>query len=77
MEQVSEAFKRLEIEVRHLRELLRLEPIAKYGAGSERLSDEQPGLLEQEPGVSEAEIKAESQRAQLQLAVKGKTQTLI
>jgi transposase len=40
--------------------------MAKYGAASERLSDQQLELLEQEPGVSQAE----SERAQLQLPLK-------
>jgi transposase len=44
--------------------------VEKYGPASERLSDEQLELLEQEPGVSEAEVKAESERAQLQLPLK-------
>lgn len=74
LEQVTDAFKRVEIEVRHLRTLLRLERIAKYGPASERLSNEQLELLEQEPGVSEAEIKAESERAQLQLPLKRQKQ---
>jgi transposase len=75
LEQVTDAFKRVEIEVRHLRALLRLERIAKYGPAGERLSDEQLELLEQEPGVSEAEIQTESQRAQLQLPLKGQKKT--
>jgi transposase len=65
----------IELENRYLRELLRLERIAKYGAGSERLSNEQLELLEQEPGVSEPEIQAESERAQLQLPLKRQKQT--
>jgi transposase len=36
--------------------------IAKYGASSEKLSDAQLELLEEEPGVSNVEVQAESQR---------------
>jgi Transposase C of IS166 homeodomain len=70
----SEALGRSEKENRLLRELLRLMRVEKYGPASERLSDEQLELLEQEPGVSEAEVKAESERAQLQLLLKGSKQ---
>jgi transposase len=58
---------RLQMEVRYLRELLRLARIAKYGPGGEQLSDEQLELLELEPGVRAEEVQAESQKAQLQL----------
>lgn len=67
LKQVAEAFHKVELENRYLRELLRLERIAKYGPGSERLSDAQVELLELEPGVSDAEIQAEAERAQLRL----------
>jgi transposase len=67
----TEALARSEKENRLLRELLRLMRVEKYGPASERLSDQQLELLEQEPGVSEAEIQAESERAQLQLSLKG------
>jgi transposase len=70
----TEALARSERENRLLRELLRLMRVEKYGPASERLSDEQLELLEQEPGVSEAEVKAESERAQLQLPLKGPKQ---
>jgi hypothetical protein len=63
----TEALARSEKENRLLRELLRLMRVEKYGLASERLSDQQLELLEQEPGVSEAEVRAESERAQLQL----------
>jgi len=66
----TEALARSQKENRLLRELLRLMRLEKYGPASERLSDEQLELLEQEPAVSEAEIQAESQRAQLQLPLK-------
>jgi transposase len=51
---------RLKIQV--LEEHLRLRRIAKYGPGSEKLSNLQLQLLEEEPGVSQAEVAAESQR---------------
>ena len=46
-----------------LRKLL----LAKYGPSSEKLSDEQLSLLELEPGVSNEEVKAESERGQEEL----------
>jgi transposase len=70
----TEALAQSQKENRLLRELLRLMRVEKYGPASERLSDEQLELLEQEPGVSEAEVKAESERAQLQLPLKGPKQ---
>jgi transposase len=59
-----------EYKVRVLEERLRLARIEKYGPGSESLSDDQLELLELEPGVSSAEVEAESQRQQLQLPLK-------
>jgi transposase len=44
-----------------LEEQLRLRRIEKYGAGSEKLSNLQLELLEEEPGVSQAEVEAESE----------------
>ncbi len=61
---------RLQMEVRYLRELLRLARIAKYGPGSEQLTDQQLELLELEPGVRPEEVEAESQRSQLQLPLR-------
>jgi len=55
---------------RVLEERLRLLRIEKYGPGSEKLSDAQLELLELEPGVSSAEVEAESERAQLKLPLK-------
>ena len=66
----SESLARSEKENR----LLRLMRVEKYGPAGERLIDEQLELLEQEPGVSEAEVKAESERAQLQSPLKGPKQ---
>ena len=60
-----------EYKVRVLEERLRLVRIEKYGPGSEKLSDAQLELLELEPGVSSAEVQAESERAQLKLPLKG------
>jgi hypothetical protein len=57
-----------------LEERLRLLRIEKYGAGSEKLSDAQLELLELDPGVSSAEVEAESERAQL--SVKGNQPTV-
>src|SRR5882757_8741385 len=59
-----------EYKVRVLEERLRLVRIDKYGLGSEKLSDAQLELLELEPGVSSAEVKAESERDQLKLPLK-------
>ena len=53
------------LKIRALEERLRLQRIAKYGAKSERLSDAQLELLEAEPGVSAAEVEAESAREPL------------
>ena len=59
-------YARLKIQV--LEEHLRLRRIAKYGPGSEKLSDLQLQLLEQEPGVSRQEVVAESEREPLPAA---------
>jgi transposase len=65
-----ERLHRLETENRLLRELRRLDLLEKYGPAGEKLSDEQLELLEREPGVSSAEVEAESERAQLKLPFK-------
>jgi hypothetical protein len=44
--------------------------VATAGPAGEQLSDEQLELLEREPGVSSAEVEAESERAQLKLHLK-------
>jgi transposase len=59
-----------EYKIRVLEERLRLVRIEKYGPGSEKLSEMQLELLELEPGVSSAEVEAESERAQLKLPFK-------
>ena len=53
-------YARLKIQL--LEEKLRLQRIAKYGPGSEKLSNLQLELLEFEPGVSNVEVAAESER---------------
>jgi transposase len=50
------------LKIQVLEEKLRLQRIKKYGPGSEKLSDAQLELLEWEPGVSSAEVQAESER---------------
>ena len=44
--------------------------LEKYGPSTETLSDSQLELLELEPGVSRAEVEAETQREQLPLPLK-------
>ncbi len=63
-----------ELKIRVLEERLRLIRIAKYGPGSEKLSDAQLELLELEPGVSRrsAEVQAESERPPVQPSTKTK-----
>lgn len=55
------------LKIQSLEERLRLERIKKYGPGSEKLNSAQLELLELEPGVSNAEVEAESQREPLPL----------
>jgi transposase len=62
IEQLKSRLEYAELKICVLEERLRLVRIAKYGAGSEKLSDAQLELLEMEPGVSNAEVQAESQR---------------
>jgi transposase len=59
-------YARLKIQV--LEEHLRLRRIAKYGPGSEKLSNLQLQLLEEEPGVSNQEVRVESEREALPAA---------
>ena len=54
--------------IRLLEERLRLERVKKYGASSEKLSDAQLDLLDLEPGVSNVEVAAESEREALPAA---------
>ena len=53
------------LKIQVLEERLRLQRIKKYGPGSEKLSNAQLELLELEPGVSNTEVQAESQRGPL------------
>ena len=53
------------LKIRLLEERLRLERIKKYGPASEKLSDAQLELLNLEPGVSNVEVQAESERESL------------
>src|SRR5260370_6675198 len=61
-----------ELKIRVLEERLRLVRIAKDGPGSEKFSDAQLELLELEPGVSSAEVQAESARPAVQPSTKTK-----
>jgi len=69
---VSGKFNSYEYELQHaqlkvqvLEERLRQQRIAKYGPGSEKLSNLQLELLDLEPGVSNVEVAAESERETL------------
>lgn len=53
------------LKIQALEEWIRLEKIRKYGAKSEKLTDTQLNLLDLEPGVSAAEVEAESNREPL------------
>ena len=67
-EQIIQLQKKLawaEMKIQVLEERLRLERIKKYGPGSEKLNSAQLELLELEPGVSNLEVQAESQREPL------------
>ena len=67
---LEDRLERLQRENRLLRELRRLDLLEKYGPSAETLSDSQLELLELEPGVSSAEVEAESRREQLELPLK-------
>jgi transposase len=54
-----------ELMIQALKERLRLQRIAKYGPGSEKLTDQQLELLELEPGASNLEVAAEGVREAL------------
>ena len=74
-EQIIQLQKKLdwaELRIRVLEEKLRWQRIQKYGPGSEKLSSEQLQLLELEPGVSNVEVQAESQREPLPPSTKKK-----
>ena len=62
---VSRRFSELEyarLKIQVLEEHLRLRRIARYGPGSETLSNLQLQLLEEEPGVTSEDVQAESER---------------
>ncbi len=61
----SERLQLSELRVQLLEERLRLQRIAKYGPGSEKLTNLQLELLELEPGVSNLEVAAEADREAL------------
>ena len=61
-----------ELKIQVLEERLRLQRINKYGPGSEKLSSAQLELLELEPGVSHAEVQAESERPAVPVVEKRK-----
>jgi hypothetical protein len=63
--QLEQQLQWAELKIRVLEERLRLQLIAKYGPASEKLSDAQLELLELEPGVSNVEVPAESEREPL------------
>jgi hypothetical protein len=67
-------YARLKIQV--LEEHLRLRRIAKYEPRSEKLSDLQLQLLEQEPGVCQQEVAGESEREALPPAQEEKKRQL-
>jgi len=62
IEQLRQKLQIAELRVLLLEERLRLRRIEKYGAGSEKLSNYQLEMLEQEPGISQQEVQAESER---------------
>jgi transposase len=62
IEQLKKQLQWAELKIKVLEERLRLELIAKYGPASEKLNDAQLELLQREPGVSSAEVQAESRR---------------
>jgi len=61
------------LRIQLLEERLRLHRLQKYGPASEKLSDAQLELLELEPGVSAAEVQAESEREPLPAAPRKKS----
>jgi transposase len=62
IKQLKQQLEWAELKIKALEERLRLQLIAKYGPASEKLNDAQLELLELEPGVSNVEIQAESER---------------
>ena len=62
LDATSERLQLSELRVQLLEDKLRLQRIAKYGPGSEKLTSQQLELLELEPGVSNLEVVAEGER---------------
>jgi transposase len=62
LDATSQRLQFAELRVQLLEQKLRLQRIAKYGPGSEKLSNLQLELLEFEPGVSNVEVVSESER---------------
>ncbi len=62
IQQLKQQLQWAELKVKVLEEKLRLQLIAKYGPASEKLNEAQLELLELEPGVSQVEVQAESER---------------
>jgi transposase len=67
LEETEQRLQYAELRVQLLEEKLRQKRIEKYGPHSEKLSTLQLELLEEEPGVSEEEVKAESQRERIRV----------
>jgi transposase len=75
-EQIAELKQQLQwahLKIQVLEERLRLERIKKYGPGSEKLDAAQLDLLELEPGVSNVEVQAESERELVPVPAKRET----
>jgi len=68
LEETEQRLQYAELRVQRLEEKLRQKRIEKYGPHSEKLSTLQLELLEEEPGVSEEEVKAESQGERFRVA---------
>jgi hypothetical protein len=66
IERLRKQLKWAELKIKVLEERLRLQLVTKYGPASEQLNDAQLELLELEPGVSNIEVQAESERKQNQ-----------
>jgi transposase len=65
LDRTSERLQLSELRVQLLEDRLRLQRMAKYGPGSEKLTNQQLELLELEPGVSNLEVAAEGEREAL------------
>lgn len=65
LDTTSQRLQFAELKIQLLEEKLRLQRIAKYGPGSEKLTNLQLELLEFEPGVSNLEVAAEGEREAL------------